>query len=45
LTNGNPTDTFVHHAVVTASGFSNPDDGRTVEFDVTDGPKGPMART
>ncbi|WP_406088650.1 cold-shock protein [Kitasatospora purpeofusca] len=34
---------FVHHSAILADGFRNLDEGQAVEFDVTDGPKGPQA--
>ncbi|MEV5681197.1 cold shock domain-containing protein [Streptomyces sp. NPDC052164] len=34
---------FVHHSSISASGFRNLDEGQAVEYDVTDGPKGPQA--
>ncbi|WP_326674913.1 cold-shock protein [Streptomyces sp. NBC_01237] len=34
---------YVHHTAVLGSGFRNLDEGQAVEYDVTDGPKGPQA--
>lgn len=34
---------FVHHTAINASGFHNLDEGQAVEFEVTNGPKGPDA--
>ncbi|MFJ8763047.1 cold-shock protein [Streptomyces cyaneofuscatus] len=34
---------FVHHTAINASGFRNLDEGQAVEFEVTNGPKGPEA--
>ncbi|WP_371631878.1 cold shock domain-containing protein [Streptomyces sp. NBC_01259] len=34
---------FVHHTAIKASGFRNLDEGQAVEFEVTNGPKGPEA--
>ena len=37
-------DVFVHYSAIVASGFASLDEGRRVEFVVTQGPKGPQAQ-
>ena len=36
-------DVFVHFSAITGDGFKSLDEGQEVEFEVTDGPKGPQA--
>ncbi|GAA1785465.1 MULTISPECIES: cold-shock protein [Streptomonospora] len=36
-------DVFVHYSNIDGSGFRNLDENQRVEFDVTQGPKGPQA--
>jgi len=36
-------DVFVHHSAIQGEGFKTLSEGQTVEFEVTDGPKGPQA--
>lgn len=36
-------DVFVHYSNIDGSGFRNLDEDQRVEFDVTQGPKGPQA--
>ena len=36
-------DVFVHHSAVTGEGFRTLGEGQQVEFEVTQGPKGPQA--
>ena len=37
------TDVFVHHGDIQSEGFRTLDEGDTVEFEITEGPKGPKA--
>jgi CspA family cold shock protein len=36
-------DVFVHFSAITAEGYKSLEEGQSVEFDVTDGPKGKQA--
>jgi CspA family cold shock protein len=36
-------DVFVHFSAITGVGYRNLEENQKVEFDVTDGPKGPQA--
>ncbi len=36
-------DVFVHFSAIGGDGFKSLEEGQRVEFDVTDGPKGPQA--
>jgi CspA family cold shock protein len=36
-------DVFVHFSAIQSTGYRSLDEGQTVEFDVTQGPKGPQA--
>ena len=39
----NGPDVFVHYSEITGNGFKSLDENAKVEFEVTDGPKGPQA--
>lgn len=36
-------DVFVHHTAIQGSGFKTLNEGEVVEFEITEGPKGPQA--
>ncbi len=36
-------DVFVHYTGINSDGFKSLDEGQEVEYDVTEGPKGPQA--
>jgi len=38
-------DVFVHHSSIQADGFRTLAEGEEVEFELTDGPKGPKAQS
>jgi len=40
---GGGPDVFVHYSEIQGTGFKNLDEGQKVEFEVTQGPKGPQA--
>lgn len=40
---GGGPDVFVHFSAIAASGFRSLDENQRVEFEVTQGPKGPQA--
>ncbi len=40
---GGDADVFVHYSAIDSSGFRSLDENQRVEFDVTQGPKGPQA--
>jgi cold shock protein len=43
ITQNNGPDVFVHYSAIEASGFKSLTEGDQVEFEVTQGPKGPQA--
>jgi CspA family cold shock protein len=40
---GGGPDVFAHYSAISANGFRNLDENQRVEFDITQGPKGPQA--
>ena len=40
---GGGADVFVHHTAISGTGFKSLAENQRVEFDVTQGPKGPQA--
>ncbi|MGV1010304.1 MAG: cold-shock protein [Dermatophilaceae bacterium] len=40
---GGGPDVFVHYSAIDTSGYRSLDEGQRVQFDVTQGPKGPQA--
>ena len=43
ITADDGTDVFVHHGDIDGDGFKTLDEGDSVEFEITEGPKGPKA--
>ncbi|MCK4623991.1 MAG: cold-shock protein [Phycisphaerae bacterium] len=43
VTSEDGQDVFVHHSDIQGEGFKTLDEGQAVEFDITEGPKGPKA--
>lgn len=43
ITQPDGPDVFVHFSAIQGEGYRNLDEGQAVEFDVTDGDKGPQA--
>jgi CspA family cold shock protein len=41
----NGPDVFVHHSAIQGEGYKSLEENQKVEFDVTEGPKGPQAAT
>ena len=44
ITQESGPDVFVHYSAIAASGFKSLNEGDQVEFEVTQGPKGPQAQ-
>jgi cold shock protein len=40
---GSGPDVFVHYSAIQATGFRTLEEGQSVDFDITAGPKGPQA--
>lgn len=40
---GGGPDVFVHYSAIAGSGFRNLEEDQSVEFEITQGPKGPQA--
>jgi cold shock protein len=45
ITQENGPDVFVHYSAITETGFKSLNEGDQVEFQVTQGPKGPQAQS
>ena len=43
VTTDDGTDAFVHHSDIQGDGFKSLTEGEAVEFELTEGPKGPKA--
>ena len=43
ITDENNDDVFVHYSAIQGEGFKTLEEGQEVEFEVTQGPKGPQA--
>jgi cold shock protein len=43
ITQADGPDVFVHFSAIEGDGYRNLEEGQTVEFDVTEGQKGPQA--
>jgi CspA family cold shock protein len=45
ITQENGPDVFVHYSAIVETGFKSLNEGDEVEFEVTQGPKGPQAQS
>ena len=43
ITHENGADVFVHHTAIQGEGYKSLEEGQSVEFDITTGPKGEQA--
>ena len=43
ITPENGADVFVHHTAIQGEGYKSLEEGQAVEFEITQGPKGPQA--
>jgi len=42
---GGASDVFVHYSAIETDGYRSLDEGQRVEFEITQGPKGPQAES
>ncbi len=43
ITQDNGPDVFIHYTAIQGEGFKTLEEGQRVEFEITEGPKGPQA--
>jgi len=43
ITQDNGQDVFIHYTAIQGEGFKTLEEGQRVEFEITEGPKGPQA--